>query len=268
MFGTFLLPFRLFASVCFLSVAFFAYGGESESKTLVLADLDLEMIRVGAGTFVMGSTPDEPLRDKAEGPLMKVTLTDDFWLGKTEVTQAQYEAVVGVNPSRFTEVGSAAPVEEVSWKDAMKFCELLTERERAADRLPDGYEFTLPTEAQWEYACRAGTTTSYAGDPEAMAWFDENGDETTHLVAQLRPNNWGFYDMSGNVLEWCFDWYGNYPGGLVSNPMGPKHGYFRMARGGSWRLGMDVGRSAARSGGSEGRRDYTIGFRLALGVVR
>ncbi len=253
--------------ICVLFVAAHSFGRGPNQKTMTIPGIDLVMIRVNAGAFTMGSPTDEPLRDKAEGPRTEVKLTRNFWLGKTEVTQAQYEAIVGLNPSRFKEVGPNAPVEEVSWDDAMTFCKLLNERERAAKRLPKGRAYTLPTEAQWEYACRAGTTTSYAGAPSTMGWSNGNSKETTHPVAQLQPNNWGFYDMSGNILEWCFDWFGDYPGGSVKNPTGPKRGHFRMARGGSWRMDARVGRSAARSGGSQGRRDYTIGFRLALSPV-
>ncbi len=241
-----------------------ALGQAPTEKSIVIADIELEMIFVDAGTFTMGSPVEEPLRDKAEGPQTKVRLTHPFWLGKTEVTQAQYEAIIGTNPSRFKEVGPDAPVEEVSWDDCMKYCEILTERERAANRLPEGYIYTLPTEAQWEYACRAGTKGDYAGNPSSMAWCNGNSNGTTHPVAQLRPNDWGFYDMPGNILEWCYDWYGSYPGGSVTDPQGPESGHFRMARGGSWRMDSSVGRSAARAGGSQARRDYTIGFRLAL----
>ena len=124
----------------------------------MIADLELELIWIKPNTFTMGSPADEPGRNKAEGPQNRVTLTHGFWLGRTEVTQAQYEAVTGSNPSRFKEVGPLAPAEEVSWLDAMAFCRRLTARERAAGRLTEGYGFTLPTEAQWEYACRAGTT--------------------------------------------------------------------------------------------------------------
>lgn len=233
-----------------------------------LPDLSYEMIWVPAGTFIMGSEADEDLRDKAEGPRTKVTLTTGFWLGRTEMTQAAYEAIVGENPSRFKEVGPNAPVERVSWKDAMSFCELLTERERSAGRLPAGYTYTLPSEAQWEYAYRAGTTSAYPGKPDDMGWFEGNSGKSTHPVAELQPNPWGFHDMSGNVLEWCYDWYGNYAGGEVADPLGPKRGYFRMARGGSWRMDIGVLRSAARAGGSPDRRDYTLGFRLALAPLR
>lgn len=232
-----------------------------------IADLKLELIWVAPGTFTMGSPADEPQRNKAEGPQTRVTLSKGYWLGRTEVTQTQYEAVMGMNPSTLKTAGGDAPAERVSWLDAMKFCRKLTERERTAGRLPDGYAFTLPTEAQWEYACRAGTTGSYAGEPNAMGWFNGNSDGTTHPVATKKPNAWGFHDMSGNVLEWCLDWYGAYPGGAVADPRGPERGHYRVARGGSWRADIQVGRSAARAGGSAGRLDYTLGFRLALSVV-
>lgn len=242
--------------------------GKSPGEKHVIADLHLEMLWVAPGTFTMGSASDEPERNKAEGPQMQVTLTRGFWLGKTEVTQTQYEAIMSTNPSTLKEVGPDGPVERVSWIDAMAFCEKLTERERAAGRLPAGFSFSLPTEAQWEYAYRAGTTGSYPGNPDAMMWYIKNSGGTSHPVATKRPNAWGFHDMSGNVLEWCFDWYGDYPGGSVTDPTGPRHGYYRMARGGSWKTEARVGRSAARAGGSAGRLDYTIGFRLALVVDR
>lgn len=234
----------------------------------VIPDLNLDLIWVEPGTFMMGSPADEPLRHKAEGPRMRVTLTKGFWLGRTEITQAQYEAVVGTNPSNFKDVGPDAPVERVSWFNAVAYCEALTERERAAGRLPEGYVYTLPTEAQWEYSCRAGTTGAYAGEPDALAWYDRNSNGSTHPVGRKQANAWGFHDMPGNVLEWCLDWYGDYPGGSVTDPAGPFRGYYRMARGGSWRTDARLGRSASRSGGSEGRLDYTIGFRIALSAER
>lgn len=236
----------------------------AQPKTHVIADLGLEMLWVEPGTFMMGSDYDEPGRNQAEGPQTKVTLTKGFWLGKTEVTQAQYEAITGTNPSTFTAVGPQAPVERVSWADAMAYCQKLNERERAAGRLPEGHAYTLPTEAEWEYAYRAGTTTPYPDRPDEMGWNKFNSRDTTHPVGQRKPNPWGFYDMAGNIVEWCFDWYGDYPGGEVKDPKGPRRGYYRIARGGSWRTDVHVSRSAARSGGSEGRLDYTLGFRLAL----
>jgi formylglycine-generating enzyme required for sulfatase activity len=236
----------------------------NKQSNQIIPDLKLELIWVNPGSFTMGSPSDEEFRNKAEGPQTQVTLTKGFWLGKTEVTQAQYEAITGENPSTFKNIGKDAPVERVSWIDATAFCEKLTQRERAANRLPDGYAYTLPTEAQWEYACRAATTTAYVGDPETTAWFEKNSNASTHPVAQKRANPWGFHDITGNVIEWCYDWYGNYPGGSLTDPAGPERGYYRIARGGSWRTAERTLRPASRSGGSEGRLDYTIGFRLAL----
>jgi formylglycine-generating enzyme required for sulfatase activity len=237
---------------------------EGKGRPFTIPSLKLEMLWVEPGSFTMGSSTDEAQRQKAEGPPMQVTLTRGFWLGKTEVTQGQYERLMGENPSYFQEAGQDAPVEHVSWLDATAWCKKLTEREREAGRLPSGYEYTLPTEAQWEYAYRAGTTADYPGDAQAMGWFESNSLETTHPAGLRRPNPWGFYDMAGNVLEWTFDWYGDYPGGSVTDPSGPRRGYYRTARGGSWRTEARLARSAARSGGSEARRDYTLGFRLAL----
>lgn len=252
-----------------LGLAVLTGGSESvEQPKRLIEDLKLELLWVKPGSFTMGSAVDEPERHKAEGPQTRVTLTKGFWLGKTEVTQAQYEAIAGENPSTFKNVGKDAPVERVSWIGAMAFCEKLNERERAAGRLPEGYAYTLPTEAQWEYAYRAGTTGEYPRDPASMAWNKGNSGETTHTVAQKAPNPWGFYDMAGNILEWCYDWYGDYPGGELTDPSGPRRGYYRTARGGSWRVESRVCRSAARSGGSAAREDYTLGFRLALCPVR
>lgn len=247
-----------------------AYAEENRPERMpphVLADLKLELLWVEPGSFLMGSPTGEPERNKAEGPQVRVTLTRGFWLGKAEVTQAQYEAIMGVNPSTFIAAGKDAPVERVSWIDAMAFCRKLTAHEREAGRLPAGYAFTLPTEAQWEYACRAGSTLAYPGEPDAMAWTVENSGGTTHPVATKRPNAWGFFDMAGNVLEWCLDWYGPYEREPVTDPSGPDRGHYRIARGGSWRVAASVGRSAARAGGSEGRLDYTMGFRLALSAA-
>ena len=240
--------------------------GWSDTPEHVVADLELRMIWVESGTFLMGSPPSEATRNKAEGPQTRVTISQGFWLGSTEVTQAQYEAIAGENPSSFGAAGPDAPVDRVSWIQAMKYGKLLTQREREAGRLPEGFIYTLPTEAEWEYACRAGTTGAYAGGSN-MSWDVSNSGGTTHPVGLKKPNKWGFFDMSGNVLEWCYDWYGDYKGGTATDPKGPKRGHYRMARGGCWRMDGNVGRSASRAGGSAGRIDYTLGFRLALRVA-
>jgi len=146
----------------------------------------------------------------------------------------------------------------------MQFCRKLTERERQAGRLPEGYEYTLPTEAQWEFACRAGTTGDFAGNLDAMAWYNENSGNTTHPVAQKQANAWGLYDMRGNVWEWCRDWYGSYPGGSVTDPTGPSSGSFRVDRGGSWGNVAGRCRSALRRWYAPGNRLDYLGFRLSL----
>jgi formylglycine-generating enzyme required for sulfatase activity len=235
-----------------------------EGHSFSIPELDLELIWVKPGEFTMGSPSHEPHRNKAEGPQTKVKISRGFWLGKTEVTQAQYQKITGENPSHFKDAGKDHPVEHVSWTDAMAFCSKLNERERVAGRLPPGYAYSLPTEAQWEYAYRAGTTGEYPENPDAMSWHEGNSGEKTHPVGLRRPNPWGFHDMAGNILEWTYDWYAPYSGGSVTDPKGPQRGYYRTARGGSWRKEIRVSRSAARSGGSEARVDYTIGFRLAL----
>ena len=214
----------------------------------------LELVGIRPGTFTMGEY----------GEAHQVTLTKPFWLGKTEVTQGQWETLMGNNPSYMKNAGREAPVEQVSWEDAMQFCRKLTERERSAGRLPEGYEYTLPTEAQWEYACRAGTTGDYAGVLDAMAWYGNNSGDTTHPVGQKRPNAWGLFDMHGNVWEWCRDWYDNYPRGSVADPAGPSSGLFRVFRGGCWTNDASRCCSAYRCKFIPGNRYYFLGFRVAL----
>jgi formylglycine-generating enzyme required for sulfatase activity len=197
-----------------------------------------------------------------EYPATRMTLTRGLWLGKTEVTQAQWEAVMGSKPASFK--GYDLPVEQVNWAEAMEFCRKLTQREQAAGRLPAGHEYTLPTEAQWEYACRAGTAGDYAGDLGAMGWYSGNASGTTHPVGQKQPNAWGLYDMHGNVWEWCLDWYASYPGGSVTDPAGPAQGVSRVFRGGGWwRDGVGC-RSANRSKGNPDSRFNYLGLRVAL----
>jgi formylglycine-generating enzyme required for sulfatase activity len=239
-----------------------------EAEPYRITDLALEMVWVIPGRFSMGSPVTEAGRDRAEGPQTKVVISRGFWLGQTEVTQAQYEAVAGENPSAFVDAGPNAPVEHVSWIMAMAYCRELTEREKAAGRLPEGFEYPLPTEAEWEYVYRAGTTNEYVGSPPKMGWIESNSMGTTHPVGLKERSAGGFYDMAGNVREWCYDWHGDYPGGKVSDPVGPKRGHHRMARGGCWRMDGEITRCAARAGGSAGRVDYTLGFRIALHAKR
>lgn len=168
-----------------------------------------------------------------------------YYLAATEVTQAQWQAVMGGNPSQFQ--GQNRPVEQVSWDDAMAFCQRLTEKDRASGKLPQGHSYTLPTEDQWEYACRAGTTGDYAGNLDEMAWYDANSGSQTHDVATKKSNAWGFYDMHGNVWEWCLNTYND----------------GRAIRGGSWYDNAEYCRSGFRSWLDPGDRNSYLGFRPA-----
>jgi formylglycine-generating enzyme required for sulfatase activity len=199
-------------------------------------------------------------------------ITRGFWMGRYEVTQGEYNAVMGRNPAYFGG-DTNRPVEYVSWLDATKYCAKLTERERTAGRLRPGYIYRLPTEAEWEYACRAGTTTrfSYGDDPGYSqlgnyAWYGSNSASTTHVVGLKQPNAWGLYDMHGNVWEWCSDWYRIYPGGSVTNPKGPTTGLGRVFRGGGWGEGGERCRSAYRGYSAPGNGGDGIGFRAVLAL--
>ena len=228
-------------------------------RAYTIPNLGLKLMPITAGSFSMGS----PNGDSDEKPVTRVTISRPYWLGATEVTQAEWAAVMGNNPSHFK--GGNLPVEQVSYDDVLEFCRKLTERERAADRLPEGYEYTLPTEAQWEYACRAGTTGAYAGSLDAMGWYDANSGSKTHEVGGKQANGWGLYDMHGNVWEWCLDRSGAYPGGSVTDPRGASSGSFRVIRGGSWYFVAGYCRSAYRGGGTPGGRNISVlGVRLAL----
>jgi formylglycine-generating enzyme required for sulfatase activity len=235
------------------------------------------MVWIPPGTFTMGSPSTEIDRDSDESPQTQVTISRGFWMGKYEVTQREYQALMGSNPSYFT--GDLdRPVETVNWYNATNYCGKLTDRERSAGRLPAGYVYRLPTEAEWEYACRAGTTTATAfGNSlsSTQANFDGNypyngaapgpylGRATK--VGSYAPNAWGLYDMHGNVWEWCLDRYSDsLPGGSVTDPRGPNTGSARVFRGGGW---YDFGRgcrSASRYyDWPDGWRDC-LGFRVVL----
>lgn len=201
-----------------------------------------------------------------------VTLTRGYWLGRTEVTQEQLQAVMEHLPPQSFFRGSDRPAERITWLSAMEFAAKLTERERAAGRLPAGYEYTLPTEAQWEYACRAGTTGLYAGELAEMAWFEANSGRQTHPVARKQPNAWGFHDMHGNVSEWCLDGFHSYPGGHVTDLFigydGPSAAMARMVRGGAWGSAAGQCRAAIRFQYLVNYAGTAVGFRLALAPVR
>jgi len=229
------------------------------------------MVRIKSGRFRMGSPPEEKDRDLDEDPLTEVVFPTSFWMGKYEVTQSAYERVMGVNPSWF-KGDSDRPVEQVSWQDALFFCAILTETERAAGRLTPSFAYRLPTEAEFEYVCRAGTTTRFSHGEDIdfqqlgeYAWFDGNSGNMSHRVGEKLPNPFGLYDMHGNVWEWCLDLYGSgYAGGTITAPSGPATGTARVFRGGGWDYVAASCRSAYRNNVNPTRRLNYVGFRLVL----
>jgi formylglycine-generating enzyme required for sulfatase activity len=242
----------------------------AQSPKEIINSIEIKLVLIPNGTFMMGSPIEEEGRYDNEVQ-HKVTISRDYYLGATEVTQGQYEKVMGTNPSKFQKQvilnkdSSMYPVEKVSWEDAVSFCKRLSE---LPDEKTAGRVYRVPTEAEWEYACRAESETSFhfGGSSKLsddFAWFG-NSNKQTHPVGQKKPNAWGLYDMHGNVFEWCGDWFNEYPKGAVSDPTGPKEGVLRVFRGGSWQFGAASGRSATRFyTGPLGRGDW-IGFRVAV----
>ena len=217
----------------------------------------------------MGSPKNEVGRWDNEGPQHEVTLTRGYWLGETPVTQSQWEAVMGENPSYFK--GGDLPVEQVRWHDCLAFSKRLDER-------CPGLHAALPSEAQWEYACRAGQSTAFndgsactqpvGNDPalDKLGWFAENSEGKTHSLKKKKPNAWGLYDMHGNVWEWCLDGKRAYGEPSEIDPLGPmEESANRVVRGGSWRSLARYCRSAYRGRFGPGNRDQNLGFRLAAG---
>ncbi|MGA2032296.1 MAG: formylglycine-generating enzyme family protein [Thermoguttaceae bacterium] len=221
----------------------------------------LEMVLIPAGEFLMGSPDSDSNALGNEKPQHRVRITKPFYLGKYPVTQEQWEAVMGNNPSHFK--GPKNPVEQVSWDNCQQFCVKLTAK-------VGGGRFSLPTEAQWEYACRAGSTTRYCyGDDESglgeYAWYANNSSSSTHPVGEKKPNAWGLYDMYGNVWEWCADWCdgGYYAGSPRDDPPGAAAGWDRVLRGGSWLHPAWYCRSAFRVNYESGFRPCDQGVRVS-----
>lgn len=222
----------------------------------------------------MGSPDSEQGRESDEGPQHRVTITKPFYLGMTEVTQEQYEQMMGTNPSAF-QGDPNRPVEQVSWDDAVAFCRKLGQQE--------GENYRLPTEAEWEYACRSGSTARFSfGDDDSELWrygnycdqsntgghkwqdnTHDDGHDKTAPVGSYAPNAWGLYDMHGNVWEWCADWYGAYASSAVTDSTGPTLGSNRVRRGGCWSLTARYCRSAFRNFSVPSYRDYFLGLRVA-----
>lgn len=229
--------------------------------------IGMKLVLIPKGSFMMGAPAgEEGAGDDEEQH--EVVISNDFYLGQTEVTQGQFERVMGTNPSHFRLPRSPQddrtrhPVESVSWHEAVEFCERLSSlpAEKEARRL-----YRLPYQSEWEYACRAGSQTPYfyGSDPEELgsyAWFNDNSGNETQPVGEKQPNRWGLYDMHGNVWEWCADWFGEYPAG----PVGPKHGVYRVLRGGGIANAPVACRSAYRIRFTPSLRNRVSGFRIAL----
>jgi len=216
----------------------------------------MEFVRIRAGSFMMGCSPGDSECYAEEKPAHRVTITKAFEIGKYQVTQEQYQAVAGVNPSYFP--GPKQPVEGISWEDARKFCQAFSKNNK------DGYLYRLPTEAEWEYAARGGDTTPRYGPLELIAWYKENAGGTSHPVGEKRPNAFGLYDALGNVWEWVSDWYelDYYAHSPESDPAGPITGEYRVARGGSWRgVARGLARVTARYILRPNVRSIVVGFR-------
>ena len=275
---------------------------------------------VPAGSFNMGSPDTEAGRKADESPVTRVTISKGFWMAKTEITIDQWQAVMGesmrehvikmLNDETVYDFGGQQkklrefmnfkqddpdrimanqdgrlPMYFTSWNDAIQFCHKLNEKERAKGNLPGGYEYNLPTEAQWEYACRAGTTDATFAGPllvtnriapvlDSIAWYSGNsavnyegkklGNAGPRNTGVKKPNAWGLQDMPGNIWEWCRDWYGPYPGGAAIDPVGPPTGTARVCRGGSWGSGANDSRSANRARNPQPEKSAWRGFRVAL----
>ncbi len=220
--------------------------------------VSFKMIKVEGGTFLMGAPESDTDAYEDEKPRHRVTLSD-YYIGETAVTQELWEAVMGDNPSSFP--GADLPVEQVSWDECNTF---ITELNALT-----GKKFRLPTEAEWEFAARGGNKSKgykYSGSNniDEVAWYNENSDHTTHIVKTKQPNELGLYDMSGNVFEWCQDWYDDYNRGSQTNPKGASEGSFRVSRGGSWLDYARYCRVSLRRSSAPDNRDNNLGFRLAL----
>jgi formylglycine-generating enzyme required for sulfatase activity len=258
----------------FIALSLLIGGGANISNAQPAKEITnstgMKLVLIPKGAFTMRSEIEEERASNNEEQY-QVTISKHYYLGVTEVTQGQYEKVMGTNPSRFqgNKVqgdSSNLPVEQVSWEDAVEFCKKLSDlpEERKAGRV-----YRLPTEAEWEYACRAGSRSFYSFGASSKslgdyAWFVGNSGLQTHPVGEKKANAWGLHDMHGNVVEWCSDWYGKYPKGAVSDPGGPDEGSGRVERGGYFGGGAQFCRSAFRYGRVPSYRGGCLGFRVAL----
>jgi formylglycine-generating enzyme required for sulfatase activity len=244
---------------------------QGQAPKTITNSIGMKLVLIPKGTFAMGS-PIEEAGPKNHEDQHQVTISKDYYLGVTEITQGQYEKVMGTNPSYFQKQlirdrdSSMFPVDSISWEDAVGFCKKLSD---LPEEKKAGLIYRLPTEAEWEYACRAGSITAYSFGENSKtlgdhAWFLSNSNNQTHPVGAKKPNAWGLYDMHGNAWEWCSDWFGDYPKGALSDPSGPEEGSYRVIRGGGWSHDASLCRSAFRYGDLPSHRLLNFGFRVAM----
>lgn len=261
--------FCLFAIIFWILTLPTWVWGESAQSSFTNS-LGMKFVYIKPGSFMMGSPSNEPGRHDDETQ-HNVTLTKGFYMQTTEVTQSQWKAVMKNNPSHFPgwfKSCNDCPVEKVSWNYVQEFIRKLNQKEGSN-------KYRLPTEAQWEYACRAGSTSAFANGEiselfcgydsslDSMGWYCGNANNKTHPVARKQSNSWGLYDMHGNVFEWCQDWEGSYPSGSVTDPPGPSSGSCRVFRGGCWDCNANNCCSAVRCSVTPDSRFKVIGFRLS-----
>lgn len=286
------------ASVLRLSLVLLLALGNSmisaQEREEIVNSIGMKLVRLPAGKYLRGSPVDESGSQDDESQ-HEVTLTREFFIGVYEVTQAEYELVMRENPSYFPEPvihpavrhpetgrlitpekkersdGSRYPADRISWDDAVRFCEKLSNRR---EELRRNRVYRLPSEAEWEYACRAGSTTAFSFGADAsllsqFGWFSENSNQSTHPVGEKQPNAWGLYDMHGNVSEWCLDYHLNYPQESLIDPIGPANGRRRVCRGGNWsELSAANCRSAHREGLASGVKLRAVGLRVVMTIEK
>lgn len=244
---------------------FYAAAAPKSLPAPVVNSIGMKLQFLAPGAFTMGSNESD--KDRKPGEVQReMTLSREFYMGVYEVTQAEYETVMGINPSKIK--GPKLPVDHVSWHDAVSFCEKLSAME-------SGMRYRLPTEAEWEYACRAGTTTRFywGEDPDLAgigeyAFYKENSGGKTNDVGQKKPNPWGLHDMNGNVWEWCQDWMGPYNAAETRDPKGPSTGEGKVCRGGCWAYDASRCRSAERNEAPPDSVHVNLGIRVVAEVVR
>jgi formylglycine-generating enzyme required for sulfatase activity len=289
-------PMRELCMMTFLLAMAASTSAVAQQQPIVVNSVGMPLVPIPQGQFAMGS-PADRRESEADERLHSVQLTQPFFLGQTEVTQEQYQRIMGSNPSHFSAADGSKkdyPVENVTWEDAVEFCRRLTE---LPEEKKAGRQYRLPTEAEWEYACRAGSAADYSvADGKKLedhGWFANNSglrpldatalwkeDQSNYMerilgnkgstsrVGVKLPNAWGLHDMHGNVWEWCQDWYGAYPEQTVTDPQGPAEGTAKVARGGGWHNPAAFCRSAYRFRDDPAQRDYDIGIRVLMELVR